>query len=140
MSNEAFVSLTSVFQFAELVHAVSVVGWQDGVEPRLKRHRRDQALGQLDERLVEVARVRVQEARLADDRLGHARVAVPDNGDVVVSVEVAPAVRVEEPDALAADDVQRVPKREPRFPRRGRGRSSPVLWLDPKPVGKRDSS
>ena len=56
--------------------------------------------------------MRVQEARLADDRLGHARVAVPDDGHVVVGVEVPSALRIEEPDALAADDVHRLPVRE----------------------------
>src|SRR5439155_552013 len=40
-------------------------------------------------------------------RLYEPWVAVPDHGDVVVAVEVRPGVRVEQPDALATDEVQR---------------------------------
>jgi hypothetical protein len=56
--------------------------------------------------------VRVHEARLADDRLGHARVAVADGGDVVVRVQQPPAVCGVQPDALGADDVHRVVVRQ----------------------------
>ena len=65
-----------------------------------RRHRRDEALAELDERLVQVARVGVQPARLADDRFGDARVAVPDDRNVVVGVEQPRPVRLEQPDAL----------------------------------------
>jgi hypothetical protein len=97
----------------EIVRLAPRVDEHDGVQPRLGRHRRDQALGQLDERLVQVARVRVQGARLADNRLGHARVTVTDDGDVVVGVEVPPAVRVEEPNALAAHEMDGIAVRQP---------------------------
>ena len=117
----------------EVVRLAPRVDEHDGVEPRLGRHRRDEALGQLDERLVEVARVRVQEARLAHDRLGHARVAVPDDGHVVVAVEEPPPLRVEEPDALAADDVHRLPVREPGE-RRAEHPAAPLEEL----AGRRD--
>jgi hypothetical protein len=51
--------------------------------------------------------VGVEEACLADDSFGHPRMAVADDGDVVVGVEQPIPVRVEEPDAFAADDVDR---------------------------------
>ena len=43
---------------------------------------------------------------LAADRLGHGGVGVPDDGDVVVGVEVAGAVSGEQPRPFAADDLQ----------------------------------
>jgi len=46
---------------------------------------------------------------LTGDRLGHARVAVADDGDVVVGVEQSISVAVVEPHAFAPDDVDRVP-------------------------------
>jgi hypothetical protein len=54
---------------------------------------------------VQVARVRIQRRRLARQRGDHVRVAVPDRGHVVVAVEVAPPIRVEEPGAFAAHEV-----------------------------------
>ena len=49
--------------------------------------------------------MRVQAPRLADDGLGHPRVAVPDDRDVVVSVEEPVPVGLVDPDALGADRV-----------------------------------
>ena len=49
----------------------------------------------------------VEDPELAADRLGHGGVGVPDDGDVVVSVEVPGAVGREQPRPFTADDVQR---------------------------------
>ncbi len=65
-------------------------------------------LGDLERRLVEVAHVRVQASSLADDRLDDPRMPVADDRDVVVRVEVAAAVGVDQPRAVAADEVQRL--------------------------------
>ena len=85
---------------------------EDGVEPR--RHRRHQPLGELDDLRVEVARVGVEPPELPADALDDGRVGVPDDGDVVVGVEVAAAVGREEPRALTADDLQRLVVEERR--------------------------
>ena len=57
--------------------------------------------------------MRVERARLADDGLGDAWMAVPDDRHVVVRVEHRAAVGLVEPDAFAAHDVNgtRVRKR-----------------------------
>ena len=86
----------------EVVRLAAGVDEQHGVEAGLRRERREQALGELDERLREIPRVGRAEPRLADDRLGHPRVAVADDGDVVVGVEQAAPVRLVDPDALGA--------------------------------------
>ena len=69
-------------------------------------HGREQSLGELDDAVVQVPGVGVEDAELAADRLGHGGVGVPDDGDVVVGVEVAGAVGGKQPRSFAADDVQ----------------------------------
>ena len=71
-------------------------------------HAGEQALGQLEDGVVEVSRVGRKRLHLAADRLGHRGVAVTERGDVVVDVEVAAAFRVHQPHAVTAHDVQRV--------------------------------
>src|SRR2546423_15128292 len=72
----------------------------------LRGNRGERPFGERDERLAEVPRVRGAEPRLAYDRLRHARVAVADDRDVVVGVE-EPALRLIDPNAFGADDVDR---------------------------------
>ena len=84
--------------------------------------RRDEPLGDLERGLVQVALVRVQPSRLADDRLDDARVPVAYDRDVVVRVEIAPSVGGDQPDALAAHEMERVAigqpgQRRPEHPR-----------------------
>ena len=66
------------------------VDQQHGVEPG--RHRRHQALGELDGARVQVAQVGAEQPRLVGDRPAHTRVCVADDRDVVVGVDVRPAV------------------------------------------------
>ena len=68
----------------------------------------DQPLRDLERGLVQVAHVRVQAPRLADDRLDDPRMPVADDRDVVVGVEIAAAVGVDQPDAVATHQVQRL--------------------------------
>ncbi|MNL11063.1 hypothetical protein D3C87_1318840 [compost metagenome] len=68
---------------------------------------RGQALGVAHHVFIQVAGVDVQRGGLAVHGLGHVRVAVTDAGHVVVDVEVAATVDVEQPDAFAAYQVQR---------------------------------
>src|SRR5438094_282158 len=56
--------------------------------------------GELREWLREIPRVCRAQSRLADDRLGDARVAMPEDGHVVVGIEEAATVRLVDPDAL----------------------------------------
>ena len=65
----------------------------------------------VDDRLVQVAAVRGQQPLLLGDRPRDPGVTVADDGHVVVAVEVAPVVWVEEPHPLAADQVQRARSR-----------------------------
>ena len=58
--------------------------------------------------------MRVEPARLSDDGFRDTRMTVADDRNVVVRVQQPPAVRVKEPDSLAADDVNRVLVREIR--------------------------
>ena len=67
-----------------------------------------QPLGEGDDALVQIAAVNVQRRLLAGNGLDDAGVGVPDAGHVVVHVDIGPAVDVEQTDALAADDVQRL--------------------------------
>ena len=63
---------------------------------------------EFDDGFVQVAAVHVQRRLLACHRLDHTRVGVTDAGHVVVHVDVAAAVGIEQVAALAADDVQRI--------------------------------
>ena len=89
----------------EVVGLAAGVDEQHRVEAGLGRERREQPLGELDERLGEIARVGRDEPCLTDDRLGHPRVAVPDHRDVVVGVEETFSVGFVDPDAFGADGV-----------------------------------
>ena len=71
------------------------------------RHAREQALCQLENRVVQIARIGGQCLHLPADRLGHRRVAMPERRDVVVGVEIAAPLRVDQPGAFAPHDVQR---------------------------------
>ena len=71
----------------------------------LLRELRPQALRQLDDLLVQVPRVGVEQAGLGRDGFHDARVAVPHRGDVVVAIEVAAPVGVEEPDPFTAHEM-----------------------------------
>jgi hypothetical protein len=78
---------------------------QDGVQAG--RHRRHEPFGELQRRPMEIARVRVQGAGLARDRLDDARVRVSDDLDVVVRVEVLTPLGVGHPRSACAHDMQR---------------------------------
>ena len=65
-----------------------------------------EALGEGDDAFVQIAAVDVERGLLARHRLDDMRVGMTDAGHVVVHVDVAAAVGIEQVDALAADDVQ----------------------------------
>ena len=65
-----------------------------------------QALGEGHNTFVQVAAVHVERTLLTRHRLDDMRVGVTDAGDVVVHIDVAAAVGIEQVDTLAADDVQ----------------------------------
>ena len=66
-----------------------------------------QALGEGNDAFVQIAAVNVERPLLAGHRLDDMGIGVTDAGYVVVHVEVAAAVGIEQVDALAPDDVQR---------------------------------
>src|SRR4029077_6830401 len=65
-----------------------------------------QAFAILDHLRAEIACVRVEQARLPDNRLDDPRMAVADMSDVVVDVQITPAVGIEEPDVPASYQMQ----------------------------------
>ena len=75
---------------------------------KLGRHRRDQALGELDRSRVQVPEVDAEQPRLVGDRPADTRVCVADDRDVVVGVDVRPAGAVGQGRAAAADEMHRV--------------------------------
>lgn len=72
------------------------------------RHGGQQALRVIQDALVQVARVRVELRRLAGNGLHHLWMAMADRCHIVIRIEVALAVGVVKPDAIAAHDVQRL--------------------------------
>jgi hypothetical protein len=62
----------------------------------------EQTLGVGQHAFVQVARMGIEGAGLARDGLHHVRMAVPDRSDVVVGIQIALAVGVVQPDAIAA--------------------------------------
>ena len=106
----------------EVVRLAAGVDEKHGVEAR---EGREQPFGELDQRLGEIPRVGRAEARLAHDRLGHPRVAVADDGDVVVGIEEPAPVRLVDPDALGADRADGARVRERRQKRAERLVSPP---------------
>ena len=88
-------------------------GAHEVTDPQRFRHRRGEPLRIADDVVVQVARVRVQRRRLAGQRGDHVRMAMPDRGHIVIAVEVAPPIRVEEPGALAAHEVHRAVVEQP---------------------------
>ena len=76
----------------QLVGLAPGVHEMDDLEAR--RQRRDQPVGVLEDRRVEVASVGLEERHLASGGLDDSRVRMADMGDVVDEVEVRPAVRV----------------------------------------------
>lgn len=73
----------------------------------LGRQGGEQPLGVVEHTFVQVARVGVEHAGLAGNGLDHVRVAMADRGDVVVGVEMGPALGVVQPHAFATHRVQR---------------------------------
>ena len=67
-----------------------------------------QALGEGDDRLMQIAAVNIELALLSRHGRHHARVGVTDAGDVIVHVDIPSAVCAEEVDALAPHDMQRL--------------------------------
>jgi len=96
----------------EVVRLAARAREHHGVEAR--RHRCHQSLGVFDDRLEQVARIRVEHPRLAAQRRDDMGMTVPDVRHVVVSVEEAPAIVVEDPHAFPAHGMERRVVVEPK--------------------------
>ncbi len=69
---------------------------------------RTKTFGQAHDLVVQIPGVRVEQSGLRADRLDDPWMTVPDRGNVVVAVEQLIPVNVDDPDALAANEVDRV--------------------------------
>ena len=67
------------------------------------RKSREQSVGVSVHDVIEIARVDVENARLARDCLRDAGMTMPDRGDIIVYVQIAAALRVLHPDALGSN-------------------------------------
>ncbi|MNP02565.1 hypothetical protein D3C76_944220 [compost metagenome] len=76
-------------------------------------HGGEQALGQFEDGVVQIASVGRQRPHLPTDGLGHRRMAMPERGHVVVHVEVTAPLWIDQPHALATHDMQRVLVHQP---------------------------
>ena len=62
-------------------------------------------LGIIENHLVQVARMGIEDGRLFGRVPAQHGDGMPDAGDIVVDIEIGIAIRIVQPDALAADDV-----------------------------------
>ena len=74
----------------------------------LGRKRAEQFFREVEHGLMQVARMRVEHGGLPRNRLDDLRMAVPDGCNVVVGVQIAMTGGVVEPDAFAADELDRL--------------------------------
>ena len=81
-------------------------GADEHADVQRTRQRGEQALGQLEDRLVEISGVRVDSRGLRANGFDDVRVRVADVGHVVVGIQVASAGGVVDPGALAAHEMQ----------------------------------
>ena len=95
----------------EIVGLAAGAGEHDVTD--LGRKRREQFFREVEHGLVQVARMRVEHGGLLRNRLHDLRVAVPDGCDVVVGVQIAMTGSVMEPDAFAADELDRLVVEQP---------------------------
>jgi hypothetical protein len=79
----------------------------------LGREGRQQLLGVIEYGLVQIARMRVEEGRLSRDRLDDVRVAVPDGRHIIISIQIAIAGGIVEPNAFAAYELHRLLVEQP---------------------------
>ena len=103
---------------SEVVGLAAGAGEHDVTD--LGRKGAEQFFREVEHGLMQVARMRVEHGGLPRNRLHDLRVAVPDGCDVVVGVQIAVAGGVVEPDAFAADELDRLvveqPVRRPEQP------------------------
>jgi hypothetical protein len=89
-----------------------VVGLASGVhdQDRIEFRRQGgfEPLGEFDDRLVQVATVSRQKPLLLRHRAHDPRVAVADDGHVVVAIEITPVIGVVQPYAVAPDQMHRL--------------------------------
>ena len=74
----------------------------------LRQQCRQQLFGELQRLLGEITRVSVEHARLAGERFDYLRVAVADDGHIVIRIQITPTFLVVHPYALGAHDLQRL--------------------------------
>ncbi len=89
----------------EVVSLAAGIQDHDGVQ--FRRQRGLEPFGELDNRLVQIAAESREQLLLLHHRLHDLRMTVADHGHVVVAVEVTPVVGIEQPDTLAANQVNR---------------------------------
>src|SRR6185437_11040423 len=93
---------------------------EDGV-PELLRERRQQLLGERERLLAQVARMRVEDARLVADRLHDGRVTMAHDGNVVIRVEITATLLVVHPQSLGTHYLERLVVEEPMSRRKHPG-------------------
>ena len=90
----------------EVVGLAAGAGEHDVTDPG--RQGGEQPFRVVEDGLVQIARVRVEDGSLSRHRFHDMRVAVSDRCDVIITVEIAIAGRVVEPDAFASDKFYRL--------------------------------
>jgi hypothetical protein len=89
----------------DIVRLAAGAGERQCRQARIER--RDEPLGIVEQRFIEVARVDVERARLARERIDDVRMTVPDTRHVVVDIEVFATLAIPQPNAFAAHEMQR---------------------------------
>lgn len=79
-----------------------------------RRERCEQPLGIGVDDIIEITRVGIELADLPADCLDHGRMRMPDRGNVVVDIEIAPAFGIMHPDAFGAHHADRLPVEQHR--------------------------
>ena len=90
----------------QIVGLAAGAGEDDLTDRRRKGRQKPVGIGV--DAVVQIARMDVELGDLPADRLDHARMAMPDRGDVVVDVEIAAPLGVVHPDAFGADHPDRL--------------------------------
>ena len=74
----------------------------------LVRQSSEKPFRQLERLLREIPGMSVQNSRLPCQRIDNIGMAMPDNGHIVIRVEVSTPLRVIHPDTFRSDDMQRL--------------------------------
>src|SRR5205823_11099930 len=92
--------------YREIVDLTPRAGIHDIAD--LARQSSEQPFRQLERLLREIPGMSVQNPRLARQRIDDIGMAMPNNGHIVIRVEVSTPLRVIHPNTLRSDDMQRL--------------------------------